>query len=156
MLNKKMIGIKPCKKDSDFRFAQQIVKDYIRWLNTHLSFQDIDKELSDLPSIYGPPNGLFLRAWHGDELAGDVGVRMLEPTVCEMKRLYVYDRFKNKGIGQRLCTALIQEAKNQGYEKMRLDTLGRMKSAIGLYISLGFKEIESYRFTQTQQQSIWS
>ncbi len=71
---------------------------------------------------------------------------MLEFTVCEMKRLYVYDKFKNKDIGRRLCIALIQEARNMGHEKMRLDTLGRMKSAIGLYKSLGFKEIAPYRF----------
>ncbi len=141
-----MLVIKPCEKDSDFLFAKQIVKEYIRWLNIDLSFQDIDKELSDLSSIYGPPNGLFLLAWHEDELAGGVGLRMLEPTVCEMKRLYVYDQFKNKGIGRRLCIALIQGARNLGYEKMRLDTLDRMKSAIGLYKSMGFKEIEPYRF----------
>lgn len=141
-----MLVIKPCEKDSDFLFAKQLVKDYIRWLNIDLSFQDIDKELSDLSSMYGPPNGLYLLAWHEDELAGGVGLRMLEPTVCEMKRLYVYDQFKNKGIGRRLCIALIQEARNLGYEKMRLDTLDRMKSAIGLYKSLGFKEIEPYRF----------
>jgi putative acetyltransferase len=141
-----MLVIKPCEKDSDFLFAQQLVKDYIRWLNIDLSFQDIDKELSLLSSMYGPPNGLFLLAWHEDELAGGVGLRMLDPAVCEMKRLYVYDQFKNKGIGRRLCIALIQKARNLGYEKMRLDTLDRMKAAIGLYDSLGFKEIEPYRF----------
>ena len=141
-----MLVIKSCEKDSDFLFAKQLVKDYIGWLTLDLSFQDIDKELSDFQSMYGPPNGLFLLAWHGDNLAGGVGLRMLEPTVCEMKRLYVYDRFKNSGIGRRLCIALIQGAKHMGYEKMRLDTLDRMKSAIGLYNSLGFKVIEPYRF----------
>jgi carbonic anhydrase len=54
-----MIVIKPTEKESDFLFAKQLVKDYIRWLNIDLSFQDIDKELSDLSSTYGPPNGLF-------------------------------------------------------------------------------------------------
>jgi ribosomal protein S18 acetylase RimI-like enzyme len=63
-----------------------------------------------------------------------------------MKRLYVYGQFENKGIGRRLCIALIQEAKRLGYDKMRLDTLNRMKSATGLYMSLGFKEINQYRF----------
>lgn len=141
-----MIDIKPCENDSDFLCAEHVVKDYIHWLNIDLSFQDIDKELSDLPSMYGPPNGLFLLAWHGKEIAGGVGLRMIEPPVCEMKRLYVYDRFKNMGFGRSLCAALIQEARNQGYKKMRLDTLGHMTSAMGLYLTLGFKEIESYRF----------
>jgi putative acetyltransferase len=58
-----MLLIKPCEKDSDFLFAKQLVKDYIRWLNIDLSFQDIDKELSDLSSMYGHPKGLFLLAW---------------------------------------------------------------------------------------------
>lgn len=141
-----MVEIKRCSTDSDFFVAVQITKDYIRWLDMDLSFQDIDKELSNFLSMYGPPNGLFLLAWHWGELAGGVGLRMFGPKVCEMKRLFVYDQFKSKGVGRSLCTALIQEAKNLGYEKMRLDTLGGMKAAIRLYISLGFEEIEPYRF----------
>ncbi|MBC8460367.1 MAG: GNAT family N-acetyltransferase [Deltaproteobacteria bacterium] len=141
-----MVEIKHCLTDSDFSFVMQITTDYIRWLNMDLSFQDIDKELSNFPLMYGPPNGLFLLAWHRGELGGGVGLRMFEDNVCEMKRLFVYDQFKNKGVGRSLCTALIQEAMNLGYEKMRLDTLGRMKAAIRLYENLGFKEIEPYRF----------
>lgn len=141
-----MIEIKKCSTDSDFSYAMQITTDYIAWLNMDLSFQNIDKELSDFPLMYGPPNGFFLLAWHEGELAGGVGLRMHESKVCEMKRLFVYDKFKNKGVGRSLCTKLIKKAKNLGYKKMRLDTLGRMKSAIRLYESLGFMEIESYRF----------
>jgi putative acetyltransferase len=141
-----MLEIKHCSTHLDYSFAMQITKDYIRWLNMDLSFQDIDKELSNFPSVYGRPKGLFLLAWYKGKLAGGVGLRMLEPKVCEMKRLFVYDQFRRRGIGCSLCNALIQEAKNLAYEKMRLDTLGRMKAAIRLYESLGFKEIEPYRF----------
>lgn len=141
-----MLEIKRCLTGKDFSFAMQITKDYIRWLNMDLSFQDIDKELSNFPSMYGPPNGLFLLAWHKGKLAGGVGLRMFEPKVCEMKRLFVRNPFKNKGVGRSLCTALIQEAKKMKFQKMRLDTLGRMKAAIRLYESLGFEEIEPYRF----------
>jgi putative acetyltransferase len=64
-----------------------------------------------------------------------------------MKRLFVYDQFKNMGVGRRLCEALILSAKELGHKKMRFDTLqGRMQSAIGLYKSLGFREIARYRF----------
>ena len=141
-----MIEIRTCSTDSDFSQAMQITNDYIAWLDIDLSFQNIDKELSEFHSMYGLPNGLFLIALDGGELAGGIGLRALEATVCEMKRLFVYDKFKNRGLGQSLCTALIKKAKALGYQKMRLDTLGRMKSAIKLYKSLGFVEIEPYRF----------
>lgn len=63
-----------------------------------------------------------------------------------MKRLYVYDEFKGLGVGRCLCADLIEAAKGLGFERMRLDTLARMEAAVGLYQSLGFKEIAPYRF----------
>ena len=141
-----MIQIRRCSTDSEYTAAIKMTKDYIDWLDMDLAFQAIDKELHNFPSMYGPPHGVFLLAWKENELAGGVGLRMLSPAVCEMKRLFVYDRFKEKGVGRRLCSQIIEEAKKLGYEKMRLDTLGRMVAAKNLYDSFGFKEIESYRF----------
>jgi len=141
-----MIELKHCSTDADFSLARQTVKDYIGWLDMDLSFQDIHSELSNFVSMYGPPNGLFVLAWCRGEIAGGAGLRMIETNICEMKRLFVYDQFKNQGIGRTLCTELIQEAISLGYDKMRLDTLGRMKTAMKLYNNLGFREIKPYRF----------
>jgi len=78
-----MVEIKHCSTDSDFFSAIQITKDYIRWLNMDLSFQDIDKELSDFPSMYGHPNGLFLLAWHRRK------PNLLSPIINELKLLII-------------------------------------------------------------------
>ncbi|MDK9708903.1 MAG: GNAT family N-acetyltransferase [Desulforhopalus sp.] len=141
-----MIEIKQCVTEMDFSIAIQITRDYISWLNMDLSFQDIDKEFSGFPAMYGPPQGIFLLARHDGVPAGGVGLRVFAAPICEMKRLFVYDQFKHLGLGRNLCTRLIQAAKGLGYRKMRLDTLGHMQAAIGLYKDLGFKEIEPYRF----------
>ena len=141
-----MIKIKRCSTESEYALAVKMTRDYIEWLHMDLGFQGIDEELSKFPSMYGPSDGVFLLAWKGHEPAGGVGLRKFAPAICEMKRLFVYDRFKGQGVGRRLCVELIDEAKRMGYEKMRLDTLGRMSSARNLYKSLGFKEIEAYCF----------
>lgn len=143
---KTMFTIQRCSTDAEYTAAVRITRDYIDWLEMDLAFQAIDEELSSFPSMYGPPHGVFLLARQGNELAGGVGLRMLSPGVCEMKRLFVYERFKGLGLGRRLCAQIIEEAKTLGYRKMRLDTLGHMVAAKSLYDSFGFKEIEPYRF----------
>lgn len=141
-----MIDIKPCTTETDFAAALTLVGDYLYWLDMDLSFQNIAGELSGFSAMYSPPNGIFLLAWNRDELVGGVGLRRIEERICEMKRLFVYDSFQDRGVGRQLCTQLIQAARSLGYETMRLDTLERMKSAMGLYTHLGFKEISPYRF----------
>jgi GNAT superfamily N-acetyltransferase len=96
--------------------------------------------------MYGPPEGLFLLALYDEVLAGGVGFRKLDSDICEMKRLFVYEDYRGKGIGRRLCHELIENARKAGYGKMRLDTLKRLKAATGLYVSLGFREIAPYRY----------
>lgn len=139
-----MIDIKPCTTDTDFSAALTLVRDYLLWLNMDLSFQGIDRELSNFSAMYGPPDGLFLLARSQGVLGGGAGFRRIEAGVCEMKRLFVYDSFQGMGVGRLLCTELIRAAKDLGYEKMRLDTLERMKAAVGLYQNLGFTPIDPY------------
>jgi len=141
-----VIEVKKCITVSDFSQALQLTRDYLHWIDIDLSFQDIDRELVNFSSLYGSPDGLFLLAVNNGEIAGGVGMRQIESRTCEMKRLFVYDRFKRQGVGRMLCNRLLQEARNIGYDKMRLDTLGRMTAAIMLYKALGFEEIGAYRY----------
>lgn len=141
-----MLNICPCETPADFDLAIQLTRDYLDWLDIDLAYQGVADELDDFSTMYGPPNGLFLLASDGGELAGGVGLRTLEPSVCEMKRLYLYDRFKGKGYGRLLCEELLHRASLLGFKAMRLDTLERMQAAIGLYASLGFKSIDPYCF----------
>jgi hypothetical protein len=89
-----MVEIKHCSTDSDFSLALKITNDYIEWLDMDLSIQDVDSELASFSTMYAPPKGMFLLARETGELAGGIGLRMLSLKICEMKRLFVYERFR--------------------------------------------------------------
>ena len=135
-----------CASETDFADAVALTRDYLDWLGLDLSFQDIDRELDGFAGMYSPPWGCFLLARVGDAVAGGVGLRPFADSICEMKRLYLPDRFRGLGLGRLLCRRIIAEARTLGYARMRLDTLARMEAALGLYHQLGFAEIGPYRY----------
>ena len=68
-----------------------------------------------------------------------------------MKRLYVRPAWRRKGVGRFLAASIISAAAEQGYVRMRLDTLASMKPAISLYDTLGFQAIPAYCTNPSEQ-----
>jgi len=139
--------IQPVSSPEDLTEVASLFEAYARSLKIDLSFQNFTTELSDLPGKYGPPSGVLILARHIDtnKAIGCVGLRPLDTEgVCEMKRLYVAPQGRGSGLGKALARQVIEEAKKIGYRFIRLDTLGSMKEAQGLYKSLGFVEREAY------------
>lgn len=130
------------KSDTDAVVA--LIREYIAWIDEDLSFQGIEQELAAFPGPYAAPTGAFMLACSGNKIAGCMGLKALEPGVCELKRLYVRDTFKGRGIGRELVARMLAHARTLGYTRARLDTLAKMKSAQSLYRSFGFTEISQY------------
>jgi putative acetyltransferase len=131
--------------EEDVKQARQLFREYEAWIEVDLCFQSFEKELAGLPGDYAAPDGRLLLAFEEGELAGCIALRKRERGVCEMKRLFVRPEFHGKGIGRQLVDAIVREAKEIGYQKMRLDTLPpKMNKAIAIYRSMGFVEIEPY------------
>ena len=125
--------------------ARELFCEYAAESQLDLCFQNFEAELAGLPGAYTPPEGRLLLALYEEQLAGCVALRKFEDGVCEMKRLYVRPAFRGQGIGRALARRMIEEAGATSYATMRLDTLARMRAAITLYESLGFRRIEAYR-----------
>ncbi|MEO0621747.1 MAG: GNAT family N-acetyltransferase [Pseudomonadota bacterium] len=132
----------------DIRAVRFLIEAYATWLaddhGISLEFQGIESELASLPGSYAPPGGALLLAGPAEAPLGCAAFRAHEPGVCEIKRLYVMPAAQGMGLGRRLAEAILEKARQTGYTRALLDTAPFMGSAIALYRSFGFVEIDPY------------
>ena len=105
-------------------------------------YDDIRKKF---PGEHVPPDGCLLLALSENKACGCVAVGRLTDDICEIRTLFVRPAFRGMGVGKKLVEASLNEARKFGYAYARLDTLAFMDSALKLYRSLGFYDIEPYR-----------
>jgi len=124
--------------------VRRLFREYERFLGVDLCFQSFEEELAGLPGQYGPPDGVLLMATDGRQSAGCVALRKVENGICEMKRLYLRPQYRARGVGRLLAERILSEATALGYSVMRLDTLDKLKAAMGLYEVMGFRRRDPY------------
>ena len=112
----------------------------------HLCFQNFDQEVAELPGYYVPPNGGLWLAKIDGKPAGCVALRPLAEGIAELKRVFVRPGFRGHRLGRLLTETALARAREAGYKSVRLDTMPFMNEAVALYRSLGFQNIEAYRY----------
>jgi putative acetyltransferase len=142
----KGLALAQVESPSQVAQARELFLEYAQSLGFSLCFQNFDKELADLPGDYAPPEGRLLLAEYEGQLAGCVALHKLDHEIAEMKRLYLRPQFRGNGLGSALAQSIISEARQIGYQRMRLDTVEPvMGDAVAMYRKMGFQEIAPYR-----------
>jgi ribosomal protein S18 acetylase RimI-like enzyme len=146
------IKIEPALSEIQLNHLRELLSEYGAMRNHDCALGDFQTELKELGKYYARPKSCLLIAYFDGNPVGCVAFRPLniDNKTCEMKRMYVRDKFKGKKIGKALAQEIMTWARESGYEKMKLDTHPSMKIAQKMYISLGFKEIPRYNHNPTK------
>lgn len=93
-----------------------------------------------------PPEGAFLVARRDGVPVGCGALRRHhgDPTVAEIKRMYVAPEARGAGIGRALLVALETEAAGLGYRRVVLETGLRQHEAMAMYEASGYSPIAPY------------
>jgi len=96
------------------------------------------------PAEVAHPLGAWVNAYLDGVPVGCGGVKRLDASAAELKRIYLADAARGRGLGRRLLEQLEQQARDLGYERLRLDTGDLQPEAFGLFQSAGYDQIPDY------------
>jgi|TARA_B100001964_G_scaffold140737_1_gene155113 GNAT superfamily N-acetyltransferase len=131
-------------KAGEMNLIRTLFCEYESSVDERACFNDFERELAALPGDYAAPNGCLLIASSGSAVSGCVALRPLDRSTVEVKRLYVREPYRRKGIGAALMRTLIRRAHHGGISKLVLETLPTMRAANNLYQQLGFVHACAY------------
>jgi ribosomal protein S18 acetylase RimI-like enzyme len=118
---------------------------YLSYLGETLDGEGLDKDIAQWQSAYDGVHGRLLVVEDpAGVLVGTAAVRLLEPGVGEIKRMWIRPAHQGKGLGRPLMDACLAEARALGCRLLRLDSERRLAAAVHLYRAYGFTEIPDY------------
>ena len=88
--------------------------------------------------------GRMLRARYAGRLVGCGAIRRIEPTVGEIKRMYVDDSVRGLRIGAAILDQLELAATRLGLAELKLETGPRQVAATALYQRAGYERCEAW------------
>ena len=136
--------IRPAIGDDHDAVAREL-RAYLAWLGEELDGEGLDKDIAHWQSAYDGARGRLLVVEDPEGVVvGTAAVRLLEPGVGEIKRMWIRPAHQGKGLGRPLMDACLTEARALGCRRLRLDSERRLAAAVHLYRAYGFKEIPDY------------
>ncbi|MEQ9592179.1 MAG: GNAT family N-acetyltransferase [Cyclobacteriaceae bacterium] len=115
--------------------------------------QSLDKALSEIDgqehSFYAQYNKIDLLnyvvlGYHGSKTVACGAIKPLSGAEVEIKRMYVAEQVRGKGIAGQILQELERWAKSLSYKRAVLETGKRQPDAIALYRKHGYQMIPNY------------
>jgi GNAT superfamily N-acetyltransferase len=96
------------------------------------------------PDELSPPGGAFIVGYDGQQPVCCGGLKRLPDGACEIKKMFVLESARGRGVARELLVELERRARDMGYEVARLDTGPRQPRAQRMYERAGYAAIENF------------
>jgi GNAT superfamily N-acetyltransferase len=93
---------------------------------------------------FAPPTGRFLVVYLDGDPVACAGVRLLEPGTAELKRMFVRQAARRRGVARTLLAACEEAASQLGYTRLWLETGVQQPEAIALYEAAGYQPVPRF------------
>jgi putative acetyltransferase len=92
------------------------------------------------------PDVTFWTVWEGETLMGFGALKQLAPDHGEVKSMRAAPAARRRGVGRRVLTHIVEQARQRGYARLSLETgtAPFYAPAIALYGSAGFVACEAF------------
>lgn len=114
----------------------------------------LDRELSgeyaaeDMHTVNFEPfhreGGVFVVAYDGETPVACGALRPISEADVELKRMYVADSHRGRGVSRQVLELLESKARGLGFRKLLLETGDQQTAAIGLYSTSGYHRVAAF------------
>jgi GNAT superfamily N-acetyltransferase len=131
---------------------RELETEYFAWGNAQLEAEFgialntdrmIERDLNELEMYFPPRGGLFL-AHVDDALAGMIFLTELRPKIGQIRRMYVRDAYRRRGIARDLFETAIAAARDLRFSDLLLESPMSWQGAHALYREMGFQDVPMY------------
>ncbi|GHK02528.1 N-acetyltransferase [Streptomyces sp. Y2F8-2] len=114
------------------------------------------------PAMFVPPAGLYLIAYDAqDRPVATGGWRSQEKNDegyedgdAELKRMFVIEEMRGRGLARRILAALEEDARAAGRTRMVLETGTKQPEAVALYTSSGYEPCAKFGYYRFYESSL--
>ncbi|GJF23131.1 MULTISPECIES: GNAT family N-acetyltransferase [Streptomyces] len=113
-------------------------------------------------SDFAPPNGLYLVAYDENDVpvasggwrSQDANGEGNRDGDAELKRMFVIEQVRGRGLARRILAALEEDARTAGRSRMVLETGTKQPEAVALYLSSGYEPCEKFGYYRFHEESL--
>ncbi len=111
------------------------------WIEKYFQLEAVDKKLFKDPAVIFRDGGYILSITQGERVLGVCALMKTNETIYELARMAVDESEQGKGIGRLMLDEVIKHSQENDIKKLTIVSNTKLKAAIGLYKSYGFKVV---------------